>query len=105
MLPGVDAEVLMIPLVGHSRGHTGVAVRDGEGWLLHCGDAYFHRGQMEPEPDCPRGAADVPERDGRRPLGAAARTSSACSGWPASRTAEVRIFCAHDPVELEKLAS
>lgn len=34
-------DILLIPLHGHSRGHCGVAVSTTEGWLLHCGDAYF----------------------------------------------------------------
>ncbi len=53
ILPGIDAEVLLIPLLGHSAGHTGVAVRKGEGWLLHCGDAYFHHGEIATPPSCP----------------------------------------------------
>lgn len=32
-------ELWLIPLHGHSPGHCGVAVRDEESWLLHCGDA------------------------------------------------------------------
>jgi len=40
-LPGARDDVLLIPLPGHSRGHCGVAVKTGEGWLLHCGDAYL----------------------------------------------------------------
>jgi glyoxylase-like metal-dependent hydrolase (beta-lactamase superfamily II) len=36
---GRFTEILMIPLPGHTRGHCGVAVRSGERWLLHCGDA------------------------------------------------------------------
>ncbi|ODR08067.1 MBL fold metallo-hydrolase [Mycolicibacillus koreensis] len=39
-LPGVPPEILVIPLYGHSRGHCGVAVDTGSGWLLHAGDAY-----------------------------------------------------------------
>src|SRR5690606_14297750 len=39
-LEGLPPEILMIPLVGHTRGHCGVAVRTAEGWLLHAGDAY-----------------------------------------------------------------
>ena len=39
----------MIPLVGHTRGHTGVAVQArGDKWLLHCGDAYYHHSQVTP---------------------------------------------------------
>lgn len=32
-------EIFLIPLHGHTRGHCGVAIRTGEGWLFHCGDA------------------------------------------------------------------
>ena len=51
VLPG-DPEVLMIPLPGHTRGHSGVAVRRGDGWLLHCGDAFFDRHEVETPPSC-----------------------------------------------------
>ena len=44
-IPGLDPEILIVPLPGHSRGHSAVAVRDGDGWLLHCGDAYFFHGE------------------------------------------------------------
>lgn len=39
-LPGLPPEILAVPLFGHSRGHVGVAVDTGAGWLLHAGDAY-----------------------------------------------------------------
>jgi glyoxylase-like metal-dependent hydrolase (beta-lactamase superfamily II) len=35
-----SATVLMIPLVGHSPGHVGVAIRTERSWLLHCGSAF-----------------------------------------------------------------
>jgi glyoxylase-like metal-dependent hydrolase (beta-lactamase superfamily II) len=53
VLPDSDAEILLIPLPGHSLGHTGVAVRQPDGWLLHCGDAYFFRGEVDTPPTCP----------------------------------------------------
>ena len=34
-------EILLIPVTGHTRGHTAIAVRSEGKWLLHCGDAYF----------------------------------------------------------------
>src|ERR1035438_6539499 len=46
-LLGSDAEILLIPLPGHTLGLTGVAVKRGGNWLLHCGDAYFHHGEVE----------------------------------------------------------
>jgi glyoxylase-like metal-dependent hydrolase (beta-lactamase superfamily II) len=48
-LPRTRDEVLLIPLIGHTRGHCGVAVRNGAGWLLHCGDAYFHHDEVATE--------------------------------------------------------
>ena len=32
-------EMYLVPLFGHTRGHCGVAVRDGNGWLFQCADA------------------------------------------------------------------
>ncbi|GAA1353536.1 MBL fold metallo-hydrolase [Saccharothrix algeriensis] len=48
-------DVLLVPLIGHTRGHTGVAVDTGDGWLLHAGDSYFHHGEMAAPPHCPPG--------------------------------------------------
>ena len=41
------AEVLLIPLFGHTLGHCGVAVAHGGRWTLHAGDAYYLRGELE----------------------------------------------------------
>lgn len=101
VLPGVDPEILLIPLPGHSRGHCAIAVRDADGWLLHCGDAYFHRNEMASPPSCPPGLnlfqkAMATDR--------AARTANQERLRELTRDhgGEVRIFCAHDPVELER---
>jgi glyoxylase-like metal-dependent hydrolase (beta-lactamase superfamily II) len=101
ILPGIDAEILLIPLIGHSRGHTGVAIGGEGGWTLHCGDAYFNHGEIETPPSCPpvlrffqnltaadRGARHS-NRDRLREL--------------ASRHGEeIALFCSHDPHELER---
>lgn len=44
-----DDNILLIPLPGHSAGHCGVAVNSRNGWILHCGDAYFHQDEMTSE--------------------------------------------------------
>lgn len=54
-IPGLPPELLLVPLPGHTFGHMGVAVESEDGWMLHAGDAYFHRGQIDRS--CPR---DVP---------------------------------------------
>jgi glyoxylase-like metal-dependent hydrolase (beta-lactamase superfamily II) len=44
------AEVIfvMIPFIGHTQGHCGVALRTDEKWLLNCGDAYGYFRQINP---------------------------------------------------------
>lgn len=102
-LDGLPPEILLIPLAGHTRGHAGVAVQAPGGWLLHAGDAYFHHNQMAEKPTCPVGlrafqrllaVQDQPRRDNVQRLRSLARQN----------TAEVRIFCAHDPLDLQQLA-
>jgi glyoxylase-like metal-dependent hydrolase (beta-lactamase superfamily II) len=57
-LNGLPPEILLVPLAGHTRGHAGVAVDTGDGWLLHAGDSYFFHGEMDPaKPHCPPGLA------------------------------------------------
>ena len=39
VLENSSIKVFLVPLPGHTRGHCGVLVGDGNQWLLHCGDA------------------------------------------------------------------
>lgn len=41
-------EILIVPLTGHSKGHSGIAVNTDNGWILHCGDAYFDQREVDP---------------------------------------------------------
>jgi glyoxylase-like metal-dependent hydrolase (beta-lactamase superfamily II) len=101
-IPGLSTDVLLIPLIGHTRGHCGVAVRDGERWAFHCGDAYFHHGTLESPPHMPAGLAVFENivqtfRDQRLANQARLRDLAA------NHRDTVDIFCAHDPVEYERL--
>jgi glyoxylase-like metal-dependent hydrolase (beta-lactamase superfamily II) len=44
---GFASEVLLIPLFGHTLGHCGVAIGRGDRWVLHVGDAYYLRVELE----------------------------------------------------------
>src|SRR3954453_8186236 len=55
LLPDVDVDIAMVPLIGHTRGHTGIALEEPEGWLLHCGDSFFHHGEIQTPPAAPVG--------------------------------------------------
>ncbi len=45
-LRGLGADVLLVPLPGHTRGHCGFALRQERGWLLYAGDAILHRDEL-----------------------------------------------------------
>lgn len=94
-------DVLLVPLAGHSRGHCGVAVRTGDGWLLHAGDAYFHHREMHDPAYCTPGLAlfqSLVAVDDRQRRNTRARLRTFKRAHP-----EVRIHSAHCPVELDAL--
>ena len=101
VLEGVGPDIALVPLVGHSRGHTGIAIQDERGWMLHCGDAYFHEEEMHDPPDCPPGlrifqsvmAADRPARH---------RNQERLRKLVREHSDEVRVFCAHSAAELTR---
>jgi glyoxylase-like metal-dependent hydrolase (beta-lactamase superfamily II) len=102
-LPGI----LLVPLDGHSRGHTGVAVRVGEEagrskWLLHAGDAYFFHAELGPKRvKVPPGLAYFEAKvqfDKTARLAARDRLRALRS----EHGAEIEIFCAHDALELAR---
>lgn len=103
-LPGLPPEILVIPLLGHSRGHVGVAVQNDLRWLLHAGDAYTF----------PSALAD-------NVVGAASRAVHIIGDHPSYPRAQLQnihrlsdlatqqgndiaVFCSHDQSEFRRLA-
>ena len=103
-IQGLPPEVLLIPLAGHTVGHTGVAVKTDTRWLLHAGDAYFHYGEVQPDdPWCSPGLQvfqrllavdDFARRHNQDRLRQLVREQGDA----------VRVFSAHDPTEFAALA-
>lgn len=102
VLPGVDPEIVLVPLPGHSRGHSAVAVREGDRWLLHCGDAYFFRGEIRTPSSCPPGLRLFQLATGYD-MKSRLANQERLRELARNRGDDVRLFCAHDPVELETL--
>jgi glyoxylase-like metal-dependent hydrolase (beta-lactamase superfamily II) len=102
-LKGLPEEILLVPLTGHTRGHTGVAVDTGDGWLLHAGDAYFFHGQLDPvAPHCPPGLTafqNIVQTIRKARLENLARLHELAR----DHQDEVTVFSAHSPVELAAL--
>jgi glyoxylase-like metal-dependent hydrolase (beta-lactamase superfamily II) len=104
-IPELEDELLLIPLPGHTRGHTAVAVRqqspDKPDWLLHCGDAYFSHLEMATPRRCPPGLRllqTLVEIDREKRLGNQARLRELAT----TQGENVSLFCAHDPLELAR---
>ncbi|WP_026424739.1 MBL fold metallo-hydrolase [Actinokineospora inagensis] len=94
-LAGLSSDFLLVPLAGHTRGHCGVAIQSSSGWLLHAGDAYFNRAEMQNPPSCPPGMRvfeTLMQVDGDARRGNQERLRGI--------TGEVRLFSAHDAEEL-----
>ena len=104
-LDGLPPEILLVPLIGHTMGHAAVAVREPDRWLLHAGDAYFFRDEMNPDhPRCTPGLRMyqwLMEEDRKLRLENQRRLRELAR----DHAGEVRIFCAHDLVELEALVA
>ena len=95
-------DILLVPLHGHTRGHCGVAVATTEGWILHCGDAYFYHDEMRAKrPHC------TPVLDA---LQSVLNVSRAERLYNQRRLRElkkdfgdeIQIFCSHDQSEFEQ---
>ena len=92
-------DVLMVPLAGHSRGHSMVAVRDADGgWLAHAGDAYFHRGDLTRPPTTPR-VLKVVQRVLAQDDALRVANQERLRELVAADHPGLRVFSAHDPVE------
>jgi glyoxylase-like metal-dependent hydrolase (beta-lactamase superfamily II) len=103
-LEGLPPEILMIPLVGHTRGHAGIAIDTPQGWLLHAGDAYFYRHEMgSPQRRCTPGLRAyqwMMEVDRQARI----YNQQRLHALSLDRSKDVRLFCSHDAVEFETFA-
>jgi glyoxylase-like metal-dependent hydrolase (beta-lactamase superfamily II) len=98
-LRGLDADVGLLPLHGHTRGHSAVIARAGDRWVVHAGDAYFHRHAIRNGARVPAGLAAferMVQMDSRDRRASAAALRQLRGSYD-----DLDIFCAHDPVEYD----
>jgi glyoxylase-like metal-dependent hydrolase (beta-lactamase superfamily II) len=100
-IDAVSPDLLIIPVIGHTRGHSAIAVKSGKGWIVHCGDAYFFHKEMDPQnPDCTFGLSlfqNIVQMDGDARVKNQERLRTL-----ARDNKDVELFCAHDIVEFSK---
>ncbi len=104
-LDGVTEDVFLVPLVGHTLGHAGVAVQQRERWCFYAADAYFFHAEMDlARPRCTPGLSAyqtlMEQNRGQRLL-----NQQRLRELKAQQGSVVEIFCAHDMREYERLAA
>ncbi|MFG2052622.1 MBL fold metallo-hydrolase [Micromonospora sp. NPDC048930] len=108
-LAGLPPEILLVPLAGHTPGHSAVAVRadrpGGPEWLVHAGDAYFYRGEIAPglPPTPPMFDALQASVETDRPLRLA--NLDRLRTLLAEQPERVEVVSAHDPWEFRRLSA
>lgn len=104
-LDGVGPGIVMVPLLGHTHGHAGVAVRLGSKWLFYAADAYFYHREMKlDKPRCTPGLAFY-QWMMEKQRSARLQNQIRLRQLKRSHGGEVQIFCAHDVTEFEALAA
>ena len=103
-LPGLPPEVLAVPMPGHTRGHACIAVKSGSEWLLHAGDAFFHRSAVEPGSDPMPAGLRAFEGLVAMDRSAVINNHARLRDLARDHGGEVRVFCAHDPVQFDRMA-
>lgn len=104
-LDGLPPQIALVPLVGHTFGHAGVAIeRTGGQWLLQAGDAYFYHAEMDPDhPRCTPGLRFyqwMMEKD----RGARLRNQQRLRELKRAHGKAVRVLSSHDVEEFERFA-
>jgi glyoxylase-like metal-dependent hydrolase (beta-lactamase superfamily II) len=101
---GFGSDVLLVPLPGHTFGHAGVAVRQGDRWMLLAGDAYFYHREMDfVRPWCTPGLRmyqTMLEKDRDARLNNQKRLRA----LKHERGATIDLFSSHDIPEFERLS-
>lgn len=94
-------EILFIPLLGHTEGHSGIAIRHNSQWLLFCGDAYYSHRQLDPKQKLP--SLEITEH--LFATNNLQRIKTLKSIQDLARTQpHIQIMCAHDPFEFKRYA-
>ncbi|MDB6052007.1 MAG: Beta-lactamase [Pseudomonas sp.] len=102
---GLDQEILMVPLPGHTSGHAGIAVCSQGHWKLHAGDAYFHHGEIHrPRRHCPPGLRFY-QRMMDQDHAARVSTQNRLRALALTELDDMQIICSHDAAELRHVQS
>ncbi len=94
-LAEIDPGIVLIPMPGHTRGHAGVAVDAGHRWVLHAGDAFYHRGLIDNRTRVPL-SLRLQERVSTFDRKALRANQIRLAALHARRDPDLLVVCAHD---------
>lgn len=104
-LEGLNPDIVLVPLIGHTLGHCGVAVKSGSEWFFNAGDAYFYHGEMDIyHPHCPPGLTAY-QRMMDKDHELRVHNQNRLRHLKMKTSGLIHIFCSHDKEEFEHLAS
>jgi glyoxylase-like metal-dependent hydrolase (beta-lactamase superfamily II) len=92
-----EAEFVMIPFTGHTRGHCAIAVQVDNGWLLHCGDLYGYQPQVNPVQPYRYPCGPLMERIITTGFNMPRRHWISLQNLLRAHGNEVQLFCSHAP--------
>lgn len=98
---GISADVFLVPLYGHSRGHCGVAVKEGDRYLFHAGDAYFDHREIALDGPKPPAGIKLYQRLYQSDPRLRQRNQERLRTLQRHHGGSVDIICSHDPAYLE----
>jgi glyoxylase-like metal-dependent hydrolase (beta-lactamase superfamily II) len=98
-------DIALVPLIGHTRGHCAVAVKDERGWLLHAGDAYFFHGEVDPVRPHSTPGLSLFQRFVAMDDAVRLKNQARLRELVRDHVGTVRVFSAHDPTELDAMAA
>jgi glyoxylase-like metal-dependent hydrolase (beta-lactamase superfamily II) len=101
-LDSVPGEMLLVSLLGHTKGHCGVAIRTGTEdtgipWLLHAGDAIFSHRELTGHPPGMPTLARAYQWFMQESQVQRRRSLHALQDLVRRHGSDVRVICTHDP--------
>ncbi|MFE8017170.1 MBL fold metallo-hydrolase [Streptomyces antibioticus] len=99
-LDAVAPGIVLVSLPGHTRGHACVAVDAGSRWILHAGDAFYHRGTLDGHTRVPS-ALSVAERAVAYDRRQVRANHERLAELYRRAEPDLALVCAHDPVLYE----
>jgi len=98
-IQGLPPEILLVQLPGHSKGHFGIAVQMSDKCLLHAGDSYYDRRELNSTAIPPLWTMAV-ERIANSNFVQSQKTKSHLASL--SLNPRIELFCSHDSKELDR---